>query len=145
MQAENCSFEITPVPNSIFYKSICFKNSSNQKIFNHLEPSCFAFPLRNLTQHLPAIDKISLWLKVLKMPLFFLPLGFLTQTLHCAYPTTSPRYSRHGTVFRSVHSLLLWGIFPTGKPVRAQPSKACIDLFHPLFFDQSPNPLNPLQ
>ena len=56
---------------SNFYKSNCFKNSSNKKIFNHLEPPCFAFPLRNLTQHLLAIDKISLWLKDSKMPLFF--------------------------------------------------------------------------
>lgn len=59
LQAENCSFEITPVSNSNnFYKSNSFKNSSNKKIFNHLEPPCFAYPLRNLTQHLPMIKRM---------------------------------------------------------------------------------------
>ena len=99
LQAENCSFEITPVSNSNFYKSNSFKNSSNKKTFNHL--SIPAYPLGNLTQHLPVIKRMRWDKPVIKTQDATVLWGFLTQILHCASPAASPRFSRYRTLFRS--------------------------------------------
>lgn len=102
----------------IFTNPIPLKNSSNKKTFNHLEPPCFVYPLRNLTQHLPVIkrmrwDKPVIKTRRLFFGAFWLRLSTVLLLQHHPGSLDTEPFSGAAGRTPAVRDS------PTGKPVRA--------------------------